>query len=162
MNVKAMRACGMALAIVFAPIACTRAPTPSPAVPSPSTPSPSALSPATPPAGAYADPDMLLQLIQQKSEPYYLVDVRTEAEYENGHIPTAVNIPVDTIATMPPTPYLSTLIIVYCGSGTRSAKARQALEALGYSRVADFGAVSRWRGSSVTGADAGECPCFVY
>ena len=76
-------------------------------------------------------------------------------------IPTAVNLPVDTIATTPPTPYLSTLIVVYCGSGARSAKARQALEALGYTRVVDFGAMGRWKGSSVTGGDPGECPCFV-
>ncbi len=110
-------------------------------------------------AALYADPDQLQLLISRKTEPYYLVDVRTIGEYQQSHIPTAINIPFDTIADNPPTPYRSTLIIVYCASGVRSAKAKQALDRLGYRRVVDFGPMSRWKGSSITGTDPGECPC---
>jgi rhodanese-related sulfurtransferase len=120
---------------------------------------PSRSSPASPTMIAYDDPDQLQLLISKKTEAYYLVDVRTIDEYERGHIPTAINIPYDTIADNAPTPYKSTLIIVYCASGARSAKAKQALEKLGYLRVVDFGALSRWKGSSITGGDPGECPC---
>ncbi len=110
---------------------------------------------------SYQDPDQLQSLISTRSETYYLVDVRTLQEYEQGHIPTAVNIPYDTIAAKPPTQDKAALIIVYCASGKRSAKAKQSLDGLGYLRVVDFGAVSRWKGSAVSGADPGDCPCRV-
>ena len=113
----------------------------------------------SPMAAAYADPDQLQLLISKKAEPYYLVDVRTNDEYQRGHIPTAINIPFDTIADNPPTPYKSTLIVVYCASGVRSAKAKQSLDRLGYLRVVDFGSISRWKGSSISGTYPGECPC---
>jgi rhodanese-related sulfurtransferase len=100
----------------------------------------------------YADPDRLAALIADQLEPYILVDVRTAAEYDPGHIPTALTIPVDTIADNPPTADLSALIIVYCRSGARSSTAAGALRALGYSRVVDFGSVSRWRGELVATA----------
>jgi rhodanese-related sulfurtransferase len=118
---------------------------------------------ASPPAaaGGYRDPELLRQLISDKTEAYSLVDVRTSGEYERGHIPSAINIPYDVISERPPTSETSTLIIVYCASGNRSAKARQSLEAMAYSRVVDFGAFSRWKGSVVTGPDPGECPCTV-
>jgi rhodanese-related sulfurtransferase len=83
--------------------------------------------------------------------PYILVDVRTPAEYASGHIPTAINIPNTEIAERPPTEDSSALIIVYCRSGARSASARKALQALGYSNVVDFGSVSNWRGGLIEG-----------
>ncbi|HET6486234.1 MAG TPA: rhodanese-like domain-containing protein [Spirochaetia bacterium] len=111
---------------------------------------------------SYQDPDQLQVLITTRPEPYYLVDVRTPQEYNLGHVPTAMNIPYDVIAAQPPTSDKSALIIVYCESGGRSAKAKQSLDNLGYLRVIDFGGVSRWKGSSITGADAGDCPCRVH
>ena len=119
---------------------------------------------AAPGAGSqpsYRDPDQLQALISTRLEAYYLVDVRTPQEYQMGHIPTAVNIPYDLIAAQPPTSEKHALIIVYCESGRRSAKAKQSLDSLGYLRVIDFGGVSRWKGSSITGADSGDCPCRV-
>ncbi len=115
--------------------------------------------PVAPAGPSYSDPDALQTLISKSTEPYYLVDVRTSDEYETGHIPTAINIPYDTIGDKPPTPYKTTLIIVYCASGVRSAKAKATLDKLGYSRVVDFGGITRWKGQSVKGTDAGECPC---
>ena len=99
---------------------------------------------------SYAEPEALARLIAEKSEPYILVDVRTPAEYDSGHIPTAVNIPVTEIAEKPPTADTKALIIVYCRSGARSAAAAKTLTDLGYTRVVDFGGVSRWKGGLVT------------
>ncbi len=99
----------------------------------------------------YTDPDQLAGLIDQKSESYLLVDVRTPAEYESGHIPTAVNIPDTEISTRPPSAEKGALIIVYCASGYRSAAAKKELDSLGFTRVVDFGAVSRWKGELVIG-----------
>ena len=101
----------------------------------------------------YSDPDTLAALIETRNEPYHLVDVRGEEEYASGHIPTAVNIPVATIGTNPPTTDKGSLIIVYCASGGRSAKAKTTLDGLGYTRVVDFGGVSRWKGTLVQGTN---------
>ena len=110
---------------------------------------------------SYQDPAQLQLLISNRTEPYFLVDVRTAAEYQKGHIPTAVNIPYDTIGANPPTPDTAALIIVYCASGVRSGKAAKTLAGLGYGRVVDFGAFSRWQGPSLDGSDPGDCPCRV-
>ena len=99
----------------------------------------------------YDDPDALAKLILENSEPYTLVDVRTPEEYASGHIPTAVNIPVNTIADHPPTQDKAALIIVYCQSGGRSATAKKTLDGMGYTRVVNFGSVTRWKGALVEG-----------
>ncbi len=82
--------------------------------------------------------------------------MRTPAEYEAGHIPTAVNVPVDVIGILLPAEAKDALIIVYCRSGNRSATARKILVDLGYTNVVDFGAVSRWEGSLVIGKEPGK------
>lgn len=110
-----------------------------------------ALSGCAPQEPAYTDPEQLARLVDGGGEAYLLVDVRTAEEYAAGHIPTAINIPVDVIATRPPTQDLSALIILYCRSGNRSATAKRALDGLGYRRVVDFGGVSRWKGSLTIG-----------
>jgi rhodanese-related sulfurtransferase len=103
----------------------------------------------------YSDPARLTRLVKEGKPAYFLMDVRTPAEYEAGHIPTAVNIPVDEIGTRPPTDTLDALLIVYCRSGARSASAQKVLEDLGYTNVVDFGSVSRWTGALITGKDPG-------
>jgi len=99
----------------------------------------------------YGEPSKLVELVEKKSEPFLLVDVRTQEEYRSGHIPGALNIPVDTIGAKPPTPQKDALIILYCRSGNRSGTAKRILEQAGYTRVVNFGAVSRWPKNLVTG-----------
>lgn len=99
----------------------------------------------------YRDPESLKALIEGKTETYTLVDVRTETEYADGHIPTAQNIPVDVIEANPPQAAKDSLIIVYCRSGRRSQMARDILVRLGYTQVIDFGAVSNYRGELIKG-----------
>jgi len=98
----------------------------------------------------YEDPDGLLRLVSGKTETYVLVDVRTPPEFAGGHIPTAVNIPHTEIALKPPTADKAALIIVYCRSGARSSAAKETLERLGYSKVVNFGGVSKFRGKLST------------
>jgi|YNPBryulayer2012_1023412.scaffolds.fasta_scaffold42768_1 rhodanese-related sulfurtransferase len=99
----------------------------------------------------YGEPSKLVELVEKKSEPFLLVDVRTQEEYRSGHIPGALNIPVDTIGAKPPTPQKDALIILYCRSGNRSGTAKRVLEQAGYTRVVNFGPVSRWPKKLVTG-----------
>jgi rhodanese-related sulfurtransferase len=114
--------------------------------------------PAGPAGPDYVDPAQLLSLVSSQTEPYLLVDVRTPAEYGAGHIPTSLNLPVTEIPLHPPAADLDALIIVYCGSGVRSARAAAALKGMGYTRVVDFGAVTRWTGSLVDSAEPGKEP----
>ena len=75
-----------------------------------------------------------------------LLDVRTEAEYEESHIPGAVCLPVESIGTQPPAslPDPDAEILVYCRSGRRSAQAAGTLAKLGYTNVSDFGGILNW------------------
>lgn len=71
-----------------------------------------------------------------------VIDVRTAAEFQAGHLPEAVNIPYDQIASrqsdLPADK--SKAVILYCRSGRRSGIAKQTLEGLGYSRAINSGA----------------------
>jgi rhodanese-related sulfurtransferase len=104
------------------------------------------------PWGEYSEPSKLVALVDGKAEAYILVDVRSPEEYASGHIRTAINIPVTEIAAHPPTEQKNALIIVYCRSGVRSAKAAAILKKLGYKGGVDFGGVSRWPGPLVVGS----------
>jgi phage shock protein E len=90
--------------------------------------------------------EQLAEIIASGDPDTYLVDVRTEAEYQAGAIPTAINIPFDVIADNLPTEDRSARIIVYCRSGNRSGIAQDTLEGLGFTNVTNFGGVGNWKG----------------
>ena len=75
----------------------------------------------------------------------HLVDVRTPEEYAAGHLPGAVNIPVDQIAARrEDVGPLDEPVVVYCHSGRRSGLAAAQLKAAGFQSVYDLGAMSSW------------------
>lgn len=89
--------------------------------------------------------------LQQKlndKAPIVLLDVRTQEEFDNGHIPGALLLPYDEIdkKALQVLPEKEKEIIIYCRSGRRSAIAKDSLEALGYTNVKDFGGMNRWQG----------------
>ncbi len=98
----------------------------------------------------YSSYNALKKLIDEGGSEYYLLDVRTAGEYESGHIPTAYNVPVDSIPEAVPEVYKDKLIIVYCRSGARSSRAKSMLEEAGFSRVYDFGGISKWEAETVS------------
>lgn len=72
-----------------------------------------------------------------------LIDVRTAEEFEAGHFENAINLPVEDIQEgKMPTADKDTTIYVYCRSGNRSAQAKTALEAAGYTDVVDLGGLT--------------------
>ena len=81
-----------------------------------------------------------------------IVDVRTQSEYDEGHIQNAVLIPNETIASdLPPNlPDKNAIILVYCRSGRRSEEAARKLVNLGYVSVYDFGGINDWPYGTVT------------
>lgn len=74
-----------------------------------------------------------------------LLDVRTQEEFDEGHIPGAVCLPNEDIsADMPIAFDKDAEILVYCRSGRRSAEAAEKLADMGYVNVADFGGIIDW------------------
>lgn len=81
-----------------------------------------------------------------------ILDVRTQEEYDEGHIEGAILIP-DYEITEKAEELLTdkdTTILVYCRSGRRSAAASAALFKLGYTNVNDFGGIIDWTYDVVT------------
>lgn len=76
-----------------------------------------------------------------------IMDVREQDEYDSGHIPGAVLLPVGAItedSAAEIIPEKDTTVLVYCRSGNRSKTAAQALAELGYTDVCEFGGISTW------------------
>jgi len=72
-----------------------------------------------------------------------LVDVRTDGEWQSGHLEVAVHIPVDALQGRMNELARDHTVVVYCGSGQRSAHAASVLRGAGY-EVRDLGAMSNW------------------
>ena len=84
--------------------------------------------------------------LMDTEDDYVILDVRTQAEYDESHIPGAILIPHDTVATAAEDalPDKGQLILVYCRSGNRSKQASQTLVDLGYTNVVEFGGLNSW------------------
>lgn len=81
------------------------------------------------------------------SQEVILLDVREQEEYDQGHIPGAVLLPVGTISEETAgavIPEKEDTVLVYCRSGNRSKTAAAALAQLGYTNVYEFGGINTW------------------
>ncbi len=76
-----------------------------------------------------------------------VLDVREQDEYDSGHIPGAVLLPVGTISEETASaviPEKDDTVLVYCRSGNRSKTASAALAELGYTNIYEFGGINTW------------------
>ena len=77
-----------------------------------------------------------------------IVDVRSPEEYQKGHIPGALNVPVETPQLIEQIiPDKSENIFVYCLSGGRSQKACEIFSGMGYGNLTDIGGILFWPGN---------------
>lgn len=92
-----------------------------------------------------------IEMMESESD-YIILDVRTKMEYASGHIPGAINIPVEDIGSdeIAELPDKDQLIFVYCRSGNRSKTASGQLVVNGYSNIVEFGGINDWPGEVVT------------
>ena len=69
-----------------------------------------------------------------------LLDVRTQAEYDSGHILNAINISHEQILEDPEllTEYKDSQMVVFCRSGVRAGKVIQLLESIGFEDIIDI------------------------
>lgn len=76
-----------------------------------------------------------------------LVDVRSAGEFSSGHLPGALNVPLQELgARVGKLGSRDKPVILYCASGTRSSMARGVLKRLGFTQAHNLGAMSRWPG----------------
>ena len=76
-----------------------------------------------------------------------ILDVREQDEYDSGHIPGAVLLPVGTIdetTAAEVIPEKDSTVLVYCSSGNRRKTASSTLAELGYSNIYEFGGINTW------------------
>ena len=84
--------------------------------------------------------------IMDTEEGYIILDTRTQEEYDEGHIPGAIQISHDEIEEKAEgmLPDKDQLILVYCRSGRRSKIAAETLVELGYTNIKEFGGIIDW------------------
>ena len=85
-------------------------------------------------------------------DPVTVVDVREPEEYDAGHIPGAVSLPVGSLSRKAAgvLPDKNTPILVYCATGERSARAASRVAGLGYAAGCGVGGLRSWSYDVVT------------
>ena len=103
--------------------------------------------PAGTPESAYAQIGQDEAYEMMKAGTGIILDVRTQAEYDEYHIAGAVCLPNEEIADTEPEllPDKDRLILVYCRSGRRSKEASQKLADMGYTNIKEFGGINSWQ-----------------
>ena len=89
---------------------------------------------------------------KEAKENYLVIDVRSEDEYNAGHVKFAINIPVDELESR-----ISEIegwkeknVVVYCNSGKKSGEAKTLLEGKGFKNVFDAEGVKQYEYKLVT------------
>lgn len=89
--------------------------------------------------------------LMETEKDYVILDVRTQEEFDEGHIENAVLIPDYEIEQKAESVLKDKeqLILVYCRSGRRSKLASEKLVRLGYADVKEFGGIIDWKYGTV-------------
>jgi rhodanese-related sulfurtransferase len=86
-------------------------------------------------------------LLEAQKNGAEIVDVRTQGEYEMGHIKGAVNVPVDQLQSTAQSWDRNADYVLYCASGERSAAGQNAMQSMGFKSVANLtGGIASWSG----------------
>ncbi len=89
-----------------------------------------------------------LQALMADGQPLVLADVRTQEEYDAGHIPGSLHLPLDEITQWSKTLDPDTRICCICAIGGRSADAAETLVKAGFSDVYNLtGGMNGWTGA---------------
>ena len=103
--------------------------------------------------GGNAAGDAYQQITQEEAkemmdtQEVIILDVREQGEYDSGHIPGAVLLPVGSIdetTAAEVIPEKDSMVLVYCRSGNRSKTASSTLAELGYTNIYEFGGINTW------------------
>jgi len=108
---------------------------------------PSAAPPTAPAASRVAPMSQEALLEHQAKHPRHLfvLDVRSPEEFKEGHVPGAVNIPYDQMASRLSEVPKDKDVVLYCRSGRRAGIAAEVLQANGYTRLSHLeGDMNAW------------------
>ena len=88
---------------------------------------------------------------QMESSNVMILDVRNPREFDSGHIPGAVLLPLARLEAEVKNfiPDLDQVIYVYCQTGRRSRNAQSILKKMGFTAVYDLGGIVDWTGEIV-------------
>lgn len=86
--------------------------------------------------GGNSNNEQLAAIVKQGA---FLVDVRTPAEFAEGHVKGSTNIPLDQVSNQMAKFKDKQNIVVFCRSGNRSGQAKSILEQNGFSNVTNGG-----------------------
>jgi len=103
--------------------------------------------PAAPSAAAIplVTQDALLARQAKHDSALLVIDVRSPEEFAQGHVPGAVNIPQDQVASRLAEVPKDKDVVLYCRSGRRTALAADVLSANGYTRLSHLeGDMNAW------------------
>lgn len=91
--------------------------------------------------------------MMENSDDYILLDVRTEEEFIEQRIEGAFLLPSSQVfrEAEEKLPEKDSVLLVYCRSGRRSARASEQLSKMGYTNVYDFGGILDWPYDTVSG-----------
>jgi rhodanese-related sulfurtransferase len=92
----------------------------------------------------YIEPSELKKLTENPVDSIWIIDVRSDKAYANGHIPTAKSFPAGIVMNhlneIPKSQYL----IIYCTVGANAQIVSKKLRKAGYRRYMNWGGISRW------------------
>ena len=107
-------------------------------------------------------PDEAAEMMATESG-YVIVDVRGKEEYDKGHIPGAINVPIDSLKqdirnneAIPELADKKKVYLIYCRSGRRSNEAAKLLSSFGYKHIYEFGGIIDWKGEIEASKPVGE------
>jgi len=100
-------------------------------------------------AGQAVGPLDAVRLLNQGA---LLLDVRSKAEFDSGHVIDARHLPQEDVAGSGESlkRYREKVVITCCETGTRSSAAARALKTQGFTRVVNLrGGLAAWRGENL-------------
>ena len=76
-----------------------------------------------------------------------IIDVRKPDKFRAGHIPMAINLPMERIEKRQVTLPRNKTLLVYCDSGGASMQAARLLDGMGYCAINCVGGLNQYNGS---------------
>lgn len=85
-----------------------------------------------------------LQMMKEDKDALVL-DVRSYAEYKQGHIKNAINVPQEEIKNIgKKIPNKNAKILIYCNTGRRAKLASDEMIEMGYTKIYNFKGLQYW------------------
>ena len=101
-------------------------------------------------AGTTVTPAEVARQVGHPRTAPYVLDVRTQEEFAEGHVPHAKNIPVQELETRLAEVPKDRDVVVYCQSGARASRAAALLHERGYGRISEMaGSMLAWRAAEL-------------